>query len=82
MKLFIITPCTCERKKGDHLDYKVIFEEDEIYFGGGLSKKSIYSKFVCMRDGCHGAFKGKWKWIKRLPRILNTEYIEIKNLGG
>jgi hypothetical protein len=75
---YIINECTCGRRPRDYTDLAVIIEEDGVVYKNSVGKKGGKSKVVCLRKGCVGTWKSKMVYASKLPRILNIEYIRMK----
>jgi len=75
---FIITPCSCGRDARDKTDLAVIMEEDGMTYQRSIGRKGGKSRVVCLRKGCRGTWKSKKVYMTKLVRILNIEYMRMK----
>ena len=61
-------PCSCGRTRGDHGDLEVSMRNcNYSAFNGYQYATSDYSQVVCTRNGCHGTYRSKAKYVDTLP---------------
>jgi hypothetical protein len=70
----VIEECTCNRKSFDLSDFVVIIEEYHRGSFHGVMRESQYSTVVCLKKGCFGRFKSRYKYVEKLPKITWDEY--------